>query len=101
MQLEYVDVVFANRPDSNTPMEGELGHGDNFYGSFFKYFLTLTKAPEELRWQCIDNSASNAREVQEWVRQTERVCVPQASTFKDVLMMSGLRLSAVPRVPSQ
>jgi len=23
MQLEYVDVVFANRPDSNTPMEGE------------------------------------------------------------------------------
>lgn len=24
MQLEYVDVVFANRPDSNTPMEGEL-----------------------------------------------------------------------------
>lgn len=26
MQLEYVDVVFANRPDSNTPMEGE------FYG---------------------------------------------------------------------
>lgn len=27
MQLEYVDVVFANRPDSNTPMEGE------FYGS--------------------------------------------------------------------
>lgn len=22
MQLEYVDVVFANRPDSNTPMEG-------------------------------------------------------------------------------
>lgn len=25
MQLEYVDVVFANRPDSNTPMEGEFG----------------------------------------------------------------------------
>lgn len=24
MQLEYVDVVFANRPDSNTPMEGEF-----------------------------------------------------------------------------
>lgn len=23
LQLEYVDVVFANRPDSNTPMEGE------------------------------------------------------------------------------
>lgn len=23
MQLEYVDVVFANRPDSNTPMEGK------------------------------------------------------------------------------
>ncbi|XP_022624584.1 voltage-gated potassium channel subunit beta-1 isoform X2 [Seriola dumerili] len=23
MQLEYVDVVFANRPDSNTPMEGD------------------------------------------------------------------------------
>ncbi|XP_041796192.1 voltage-gated potassium channel subunit beta-1a isoform X2 [Chelmon rostratus] len=23
MQMEYVDVVFANRPDSNTPMEGE------------------------------------------------------------------------------
>lgn len=22
LQLEYVDVVFANRPDSNTPMEG-------------------------------------------------------------------------------
>lgn len=22
MQLEYVDVVFANRPDNNTPMEG-------------------------------------------------------------------------------
>lgn len=22
MQLEYVDVVFANRPDPNTPMEG-------------------------------------------------------------------------------
>ncbi len=21
--MEYVDVVFANRPDSNTPMEGE------------------------------------------------------------------------------
>lgn len=26
MQLEYVDVVFANRPDSNTPMEGESAH---------------------------------------------------------------------------
>uniref|UniRef100_A0A673FEZ5 Potassium voltage-gated channel, shaker-related subfamily, beta member 1 a n=1 Tax=Sinocyclocheilus rhinocerous TaxID=307959 RepID=A0A673FEZ5_9TELE len=24
MQLEYVDVVFANRPDSNTPMEGKF-----------------------------------------------------------------------------
>lgn len=23
MQMEYVDVVFANRPDSNTPMEGK------------------------------------------------------------------------------
>jgi len=23
LQLEYVDVVFANRPDSNTPMEGK------------------------------------------------------------------------------
>ncbi|KAG9333135.1 hypothetical protein JZ751_013453 [Albula glossodonta] len=23
LQLEYVDVVFANRPDNNTPMEGE------------------------------------------------------------------------------
>lgn len=23
MQLEYVDVVFANRPDPNTPMEGK------------------------------------------------------------------------------
>lgn len=22
LQLEYVDVVFANRPDNNTPMEG-------------------------------------------------------------------------------
>lgn len=22
LQLEYVDVVFANRPDPNTPMEG-------------------------------------------------------------------------------
>lgn len=26
MQLEYVDVVFANRPDSNTPMEGESAY---------------------------------------------------------------------------
>lgn len=25
LQLEYVDVVFANRPDPNTPMEGKLG----------------------------------------------------------------------------
>ena len=25
MQLDYVDVVFANRPDTNTPMEGECG----------------------------------------------------------------------------
>ncbi|KAJ8787159.1 hypothetical protein J1605_000502 [Eschrichtius robustus] len=24
LQLEYVDVVFANRPDSNTPMEGRI-----------------------------------------------------------------------------
>lgn len=23
LQLEYVDVVFANRPDNNTPMEGQ------------------------------------------------------------------------------
>lgn len=23
LQLEYVDVVFANRPDPNTPIEGE------------------------------------------------------------------------------
>lgn len=23
LQLEYVDVVFANRPDANTPMEGK------------------------------------------------------------------------------
>lgn len=23
LQLEYVDVVFANRPDNNTPMEGK------------------------------------------------------------------------------
>lgn len=23
LQLEYVDVVFANRPDPNTPMEGK------------------------------------------------------------------------------
>uniref|UniRef100_A0A3Q2V2X5 Voltage-gated potassium channel subunit beta-1 n=1 Tax=Haplochromis burtoni TaxID=8153 RepID=A0A3Q2V2X5_HAPBU len=28
MQLEYVDVVFANRPDSNTPMEGESVYQD-------------------------------------------------------------------------
>ncbi len=27
LQLEYVDVVFANRPDSNTPMEGTWGLG--------------------------------------------------------------------------
>lgn len=38
MQLEYVDVVFANRPDSNTPMEGEwlwagLGQGGERGGS--------------------------------------------------------------------
>lgn len=25
LQLEYVDVVFANRPDSNTPIEGWCG----------------------------------------------------------------------------
>ncbi|ELK15888.1 Voltage-gated potassium channel subunit beta-1 [Pteropus alecto] len=35
LQLEYVDVVFANRPDSNTPMEGEkkkrqTENGDGF-----------------------------------------------------------------------
>lgn len=24
LQLEYVDVVFANRPDPNTPMEGRF-----------------------------------------------------------------------------
>lgn len=24
LQLDYVDVVFANRPDPNTPMEGRL-----------------------------------------------------------------------------
>lgn len=27
LQLEYVDVVFANRPDSNSPMEGKWGFG--------------------------------------------------------------------------
>lgn len=26
LQLEYVDVVFANRPDPNTPMEGKEEH---------------------------------------------------------------------------
>lgn len=31
MQLEYVDVVFANRPDSNTPMEGELSYRENIF----------------------------------------------------------------------
>lgn len=31
MQLEYVDVVFANRPDSNTPMEGEENELADFY----------------------------------------------------------------------
>lgn len=24
LQLDYVDVVFANRPDPNTPMEGTI-----------------------------------------------------------------------------
>lgn len=24
LQLDYVDVVFANRPDPNTPMEGNI-----------------------------------------------------------------------------
>ncbi len=24
LQLEYIDVVFANRPDPNTPIEGEF-----------------------------------------------------------------------------
>ncbi|XP_060550317.1 voltage-gated potassium channel subunit beta-2 isoform X2 [Pantherophis guttatus] len=34
LQLNYVDVVFANRPDPNTPMEGKLPFGvfcSNFY----------------------------------------------------------------------
>lgn len=31
MQLEYVDVVFANRPDGNTPMEGEENELADFY----------------------------------------------------------------------
>lgn len=37
MQLEYVDVVFANRPDSNTPMEGrwllDAQRGNFFIGA--------------------------------------------------------------------
>lgn len=48
MQLEYVDVVFANRPDSNTPMEGRWSLNAQ-RGTFF--IGALTFADNQLRLQ--------------------------------------------------
>uniref|UniRef100_A0A8C1S1F7 Voltage-gated potassium channel subunit beta-1 n=1 Tax=Cyprinus carpio TaxID=7962 RepID=A0A8C1S1F7_CYPCA len=42
LQLEYVDVVFANRPDSNTPMEGSLA--DNFVCTCVFCVLEIVRA---------------------------------------------------------
>lgn len=43
LQLDYVDVVFANRPDPNTPMEG-----NRWVALFCLIIVVLTCSPTNL-----------------------------------------------------
>lgn len=39
LQLDYVDVVFANRPDPNTPMEGNSVCPTGYFHLVFVFLL--------------------------------------------------------------
>ncbi|KAI5611339.1 voltage-gated potassium channel subunit beta-1 [Silurus asotus] len=52
MQLEYVDVVFANRPDSNTPMEGEMVKEFALYNSIQGFVVLLRNQLERNEQDC-------------------------------------------------
>ncbi len=40
LQLDYVDLVFANKPDTSVPMEGRSS-GNVFFSSDFAFFIFI------------------------------------------------------------
>ncbi|XP_071654711.1 uncharacterized protein [Patagioenas fasciata] len=66
LQLEYVDVVFANRPDPNTPMEGSP-----FSSSKSRTFIIEgTPCPHSARGRCPHPSGVS------WAEPPPLICIP-------------------------